>query len=238
MSVILDATGDGFGYTGAPDGTYWAGCGWFYFPSFTHRGGLLSNGNAASSDWCALSVNSSGQLSYESEGGATAIVTSPVAGWYYGYIRNDGTNVAAGYATAGGTFSTSSTGAQNVVSAAYLGLGCYDPRGDGFTHNVYVGNCIVWSGAAAANIPSVEQLQIQRQSMRPLFLRSDVWVWQPCWSHTNTPDLSGNGRTVTTAGTLTSGDGPPVGWGAAPHLVGAAVAASGRNPVSMGFDLR
>jgi hypothetical protein len=92
----------------------------------------------------------------------------------------------------------------------------------------------LWSAA-------LTQAEFEREmwSLRPQRM-ANLHSWLPWVGGASGVDYSGSGNTWTAAGSPTSGDGPPVGWGAAPYIIGnpAAAGPGGRNPVSMGFDLR
>jgi hypothetical protein len=64
---------------------------------------------------------------------------------------------------------------------------------------------------------TVAEIQQEMRSARPQ--KTPVHCWYP-FIRSNIQDLSGNGRDWTLVGTLNLEDGPPVGWGARPLILG------------------
>ena len=72
----------------------------------------------------------------------------------------------------------------------------------------------IWSAAL-----TIDQVKAEMQTIRPQRI-ANLWGVFPLWNATDTRDLSGFGHTTTFGGSLTVEDGPPVGWGAAPYIIG------------------
>lgn len=104
-------------------------------------------------------------------------------------------------------------------SATRLAVGSYSNLLDFFGGQV--AHLKIWDGV------QLTQAEVQREmfSARPVRL-SDLFLWSHFMGST-TADNSGYGRNWTAIGTPTLGDGPPVGWGASPMVVGQPMASSG-----------
>ena len=78
----------------------------------------------------------------------------------------------------------------------------------------------MWSAAGVAKLfTSAEQVQQEMRTARPQNF-TNLYLWSPLL--VNSKDYSGSARDWTEGGTLTWEDGPPVGWGASPLIVGGA----------------
>ena len=82
-----------------------------------------------------------------------------------------------------------------------------------------------------------DQLRLEMRTYRPQGMGT-VHLNSP--GFVDSKDYSGNAKNWTETGTIVfENDGPPVGWGATPYVIrNPAAGPGGRNPVSMGFDLR
>ena len=70
------------------------------------------------------------------------------------------------------------------------------------------------------------ELEQEKWSIRPRRW-ANIHLWAPCRIATELADYSGNGRTLTATGTLTTEDGPPVPWGAGSIILPFVAAAAG-----------
>lgn len=70
------------------------------------------------------------------------------------------------------------------------------------------------------------ELEHEKWSIRPKRW-ANIHLWCPARIATELFDLSGNGRTLTATGTLTTEDGPPVPWGSGSIILPFAAAAAG-----------
>ena len=165
--------------------------------------------------------------------GATYLFSAaPAAGdWFFwALVTNDGADVARAIwspATSETIYTASAaTSANSNVASIYLGSNNSSEYWNG-----RVAHAKVW----AARLTQAEFMR-EKWSARPCRM-ANLSSWSPLL--VNAKDYSGNGHNWTENGTLTYEDGPPVGWGAAPYVIrNPAAGPGGRNPVSMGFDLR
>lgn len=87
--------------------------------------------------------------------------------------------------------------------------------------NIVFGNddATEWLNGRLANIKMFDaaltaaEIQQEMLALRPQRF-ANLWGWWPLWGAADIADYSGNGRTLTAGGTLTTEDGPPVSYGA------------------------
>jgi len=178
--------------------------------------------NASSTNGSYCGINSTRQLFVEENTNRTTGSTLAVGTWYHIAMATGPSNV---------------TVYLNGVQDAQRASGTFTPAflqwggGTGFLN----GNV---SALKAFTVEmTATQITQEMRSVRPL--GGSVHGFWPSILHTDLEDLSGTGRTLTLNGTQLTEDGPPVGWGATPYVIrNPAAGPGGRNPVSMGFDLR
>lgn len=114
--------------------------------------------------------------------------------------------------------------ATSSYSASRWLLGEYDAGGSG-PFSGRLAHLKVWDGIFLTQ----QEVQQEMRKARPSRF-ADLFLWSPFIASTAGEDLSGNGRTWTVSGSPTLQDGPPVGWGAAPIIVGAGATAPDYGP--------
>lgn len=124
--------------------------------------------------------------------------------WIHVALTGDGSNVRA-YKDGVQLLSHGSTSITPVVMA----IGGSSEWMDGRTAYAKV-----WDAALG-----VDEIAKEMWTARPQRF-ANLWGFFPMFDTVVTKDWSGNGHTITYNGTMTTVDGPPVGWGAAPLIVG------------------
>ena len=204
-------------------------CGWAKWSNANYDALALVSGTVS----IYLSNSSSAVLTFGGSGIGTGTFTSPSAGqWFFwamvgrpsshiAYVLRLGSDASFQTVDLGATSSTTPTD-------VYL----LDSSGGDYWESGSVACARMW----AASLTAAELYQ-EVWSVRPRRL-ANLNCWSPLMA--DYKDYSGNGYDWTLTGSAAYADGPPVGWGAAPYIIGnpAAAGPGGRNPVSMGFDLR
>ena len=226
MAIRVDNDADAIYQPNAscPDAAYWAACCWFYMSADDNGFGAIINMDNNLSDYAGLWLFSDGTTfevtsdsNFNSPGSATP------GTWYHVYYINDNGTGRGGFrAAASATYSTQTcSGATTGTGSRKLAFGndlwgAPPDRIDG-----RIAWAKVWSGNGTC--PTEAEIQMEGYSARPLTKQSGLWGFYPMLDVTTAAvDFSGNGRTLTTAGTLTAEDGPPIGWGAAAAIALAA----------------
>jgi len=143
-------------------------------------------------------------LTFNVNGSATTDVTLSTGTWYHVAVTSDGSNARA-YLDGVQKFSPAVT----TFTPTALAMGGGSEWMDG-RHSA----AKVWSVALTA-----DEIVNEMRSIQPR-RKSSLWGWFPMWTTSDTADLSGNGHTATYNGTMTTEDGPPVGWGGLPMNAG------------------
>jgi len=212
-------------------------CAWVYRTSDnTVDNVVLWGHNAGFTSYTAIARNASNRCVIFDSTTAYSAPTSPefsTNAWYFiAWAQPAASNGQVWIWDTSGTMGTASDGAvRPLADNTILELGI------SFSTGGLIGRA---AGVKLWNAVLTEaEFVNEMRSLRPR-RTSNLYLWSPFLNGADTVDHSGNGRSWTAAGSPTSGDGPPVGWGAAPYIIGnpAAAGPGGRNPVSMGFDLR
>lgn len=150
--------------------------------------------------------------------------TLTVGTWYHVGITYDGTNYRAYLNGVLDITTPSSTGTPG--SSFFIGS---DPTNS--ATNTDVAYVKLWGAVLTA-----DEIKNERMARPNRF--TNLLAWWPLWA--SDKEMLGNTISWTKDSTTWTAESPPAGWGARPHVVGAVVATGpgGRNPVSMGFELR
>ena len=227
MSIKLTATGDSCGKSSgfSPNGTYYAFACWWFPLGTASSGGVIGFSDSSGTNYAYLTQNTT-TIMIDYTGGSINVLTHAANTWYWMYVRNDGSDLVTGIATPTGAYATASRGSSLVVtSPTQCGFGSYFQSDTTYSKDWCVQNGLFWSGAAANSIPTVAELQAQRTRLRPLPMVGGgstlllPYAWWPTRGVAELGDLSGGGQTLVGVG-LELGDSPPVGWGAAPYIIG------------------
>lgn len=229
MAILLDASTEGLGRASGtmPSGSTWAACGWGYLVSVAGQDDAIFDLADAfgGTDYCAISHNSTNGICLENtdDGGVLRFFTSSPAQatWFFWYTACDATSHRGGWATPGAAFVTNTIGTMTIPTVAEIGIGCYELGVTGTSHSMRHANVKVWSGT----IPTDAQLQNEMWSVLPKVCTGLYARW-PIRVLAELTDYSGNGYDLSSAGSPTTADGPPVGWGAAPLWINQSGAAS------------
>lgn len=137
-------------------------------------------------------------------GGWQTVGAMTVGTWYdIALVNSSGTGRVLYLGATGST--TAMTSASTTHSNATLTLTMYHGNnGFGEWLNGRMAGFKMWTAALTA-----AQLEQERLSLPPVF-KDNLWGYWPGYNHTDLADMSGNGRTLTAGGTLTTEDGPPV----------------------------
>lgn len=151
-----------------------------------------------------------------------AVVNTRVDGggwwWLGGVWRRDSTPYYECYLASPWGAISGVTSNDNFGSRALTASTIMSPLLTGYGADGSIGAVKVWQSALTA-----QQLANERMTYMPR--TADAYAVWPCVGNTLAQcyrDLSGNGRTLTSGGTPTIVDGPPIGWGASPQLYGSA----------------
>ena len=211
-----DSSADYLTRTSGPTATSFSACWWavaLSWPGTGYYGGLLSQGDNV----CAAFIGTDNGFLENSlcDGGNTYGSELTVGTWYhFGWVRSAAgghigyLNGVVDYTRA----STNSSTSWNCLSTFTTGYN---------TGNLKMAHLKMWDNV------QLTQAEIQQEMLiaRPVRI-SNLWGWYP-FVGSNVLDQSGNGRNWTLHGSLALEDGPPVGWGARPLIVGAGAAGGG-----------
>ncbi len=168
--------------------------------------------NATSSYWY-LQTDSDGVTLklWDDGGGAPHTITGPtlvVGTWYYLAATLSGANAAIYWCALPGSTLSSATASnfETVVGTASFKIG--DSPWTGEDWNGCVTALAIWSGVALTSA----ELQRDMMQLEPQ-IGSSLWAFYSMAEVASaTTDETGNGRSLTSAGTLTTENGPPVRW--------------------------
>lgn len=201
-------------------------CGWCYCTSSVSFNALFTL-ISGSSDERLIQFGSSLAVFGIYDGSTTTnFASSPGGGvWFFWALScTSGTNNFKGY------WSLASSNTFVTVSATPAAAGTIDTmRLSNDVANEYLnGNAAhikIWD--AVLTQAEIEQ---EKWSVRPQRI-ANLHLWSPLFK--DDFDYSGNGKNWTSGGADTFVDGPPVGWGAQPYMVGAVGAAAAHTPGSI-----
>jgi len=192
-------------------------CAWVYRTSNNSGDNIVMLGHNGGSEtvYTGIGRNGSGYCVIFDSTTAYSQVTSPTFGlnaWYFiAYAQPAASNGQVWIWDSSGTMGTASSGSVRPLAGnTYLRLTDLSTYGMiGRLAGVKFWDAVLTESEFAA----------ERLTLRPL-RTSNLYIWSPFVAGADTADYSGNGRTWTDFSTPTSGDGPPVGWGAAPYIIG------------------
>lgn len=215
MAIRIDAAGDDLRRTsGVPDESALTICGWSYVTAdrgvatYQALGGIENTGDGS---WNILywEGGTDGSMAISSGAAETNLASRPALNtWFFWAL----TSTTAGAGSLIGYWSA--VNSSTFVSAS--------TTGQAMTPNLLIiGNDSVgsWLNGRFANIKvwdavlTQTELEQEKWSVRPRRF-ANLHLWAPCRIASELFDYSGNGRTLTATGTLTTEDGPPVPWGA------------------------
>jgi hypothetical protein len=193
-------------------------CGYNYLTTDRNAWSTIFNYVADDGIFC---IDDGTQLGFWGPSGAATFTgaVATVGTWFFWAMSwTTGTSANAYFGNVGATsLVTQAVTSSNVDSASWRFLDDpYDEWWDG-----RVANIRVYSAALTAT-----ELLHEAQLLRPV-RGSNLWAWWPLYSHTDLVDYSGNGRDLSSSGTLTTEDGPNVTYGASPLWVVGQVAGGG-----------
>lgn len=228
MAIRIDASGDVLKRTAnLPDSAAFTACGWAIRQGDTNNYTTIFSLSNSSGGGIYLETDSDGEsLKVYSDGDFTfsSLLATLVTGTpFFWAIVGSGTGaggVSAYYAT---------QGAGSLTSVSHIGFSMTEAEmyfGNDFFAEWFNGSLMavkVWDAAFTAN----ELLQ-EMQTIRPQrFANLHLWIPGIDNAAGNAAiDYSGNGRSLTTAGTLTTEQGAGVRWGAAPMVMPSAAASA------------
>lgn len=212
MAVQFNASGEGYSRTGNLLGTGASTvCFWVRLDVDRNTSSsMFTVDDGGSNYWYLGTASTDGTTLVIDVGGVGAInsgVSLTVGTWYFVAITYDGTSSGVLYnaaATATSIASTSGTIGDPVTASASTHIG-----NDGFDE--WLQGTMTGVKVWAAQLTAAE-IEAERWSILP---RRTVGLtaFYPL-TDPSTVDYSGNGNTLTSGGTPTHTDGPPVGWGA------------------------
>lgn len=219
MSVGFNASGDYAKRLGTPlfdligDTAKFTMAGWVKLPQlgtgdWSYWLGLESSDTNASS-YILHGFNQYDTLEFESHADQTEFTNQPSTNtWYYFYITgsNTGSNTLSlhgGYYTAAGTSPVEDI---NLAATSEFEPERLDIGNDSWNEfgNVIMAQVRVWTGVVLTDA----QLRAERDSPTPV-ITSGLWASYSLDDNTDTADDSGNGRTLTFGGSLTTEEDPP-----------------------------
>jgi len=205
MAVILtgeEGAGSYLSRTSGPTATSFSASFWVKFTSlsgvyYARLGQLEKIAITTENAKLGWSSNSSGGV------GATTVDTTS---WYHiGWTRNGDTQLVYLNGTQELSFSDSNSATIWFLErTSFVGYG----HGGRYAH-LKLWDSVVLTGA---------EIQQEMWAARPI-RGSGLWAWYP-FVDSYTADKSGNARDWTAGASPTLGDGPPVGWGASPYIIG------------------
>ena len=227
MSARIDASTDDIRRSvGVPDEAAFTATGWSYVVA--DRGAAVYQGvvgleGTAAGTYNALYWEGStdGAMRVESGAAGANFASRPAVGtWFFWAL----TSTTAGAGSLIGYWSAANS---NVFNTA-------NTTGQASTTNLLMwGNDSVgsWMDGRLAAIKVwdavLTQAEIEAEKWKRIPARwANSHLWNPLFNATDLSDYSGNGRTLTATGTLTTEDGPPVPWGFSRQKGDATVAAA------------
>ena len=214
MAIRINASGEYLRRTAnLPSETAFTLCGW---ARGTDRGTTyqywgLENATSNSTAYQILGWRNNGNFEVaENSGGGVTLAEPSSEQWFFWAIVG-AVDTTSGIVLRLGTDSVLQSVSTNPgdYTPALLSLG--NDSYDEYLNMAYA-HVKVWDAA-------LTRVELEREiwSARPQRF-ADLNLWSPLIS--DYKDYSGNGRDWTAAGTPTYEDGPPVSWGASPHIVG------------------
>lgn len=165
---------------------------------------LIALDNAGFSTYLGFQLHPNNELALNHNASDSVLVGSITVGsWYWCAYTHASAGSVAAYASLGLGAITSISGTSYSVAPDLLR--CFDNRyGEPF------------DGAIAAvkmwdRVLSQDELDSERRCYLPVF-PSSLNSYYPLWTAGDLTDYSGNGRTWTSNGSLSSEDGPPIAW--------------------------
>lgn len=221
MAVAFNgSTGKYSRTTGMPSATSFTVCGWFYMVSDTTC--IFADLCSATDVVAGLAWISGSTFELWSTTGSGGTINSsafgsrPAAGtWNFFYFQCSGTGanlLTGGWCSVTGTsFTTTTTtlaSASFTVASLILGSDVFSDWAPARLQNVMVFDAVLTN----------DELLQQKMALRPQRW-ANLNSWYPMFDSTlanNVKDYSGNGRDLTSAGTVTIADPPPISYGAVP----------------------
>lgn len=217
MAVRIDGSTDILKRTATlPSLTNFTACGWLYTTAIQNYWGCvfgLESATTNAANQCLLTWNDSnpGKLGISVGGSNPIFTTSPSVGdWAFWAIScaGTGTNQVTGYLLLPGatTFQTVQ-GTRSAFTPAQMSIG-NDSFGDEF-HNGRIDGLRVWDAVLTSD--ELYQEVWSKRAVR----RASLHLETPMADRTladNYIDISGNGKDLTAAGTLSVEDGSPAPW--------------------------
>ena len=216
MAWRISAGGEHLLRTAAlPSTTNFSVCGWQYT---LQRSPATTYGNiwdledttypSDSSAWIGLVYNDAlPSLRLTTTGGGTDFASAPSDNaWFFWALTCSGTGAGTfiGYwvAASGAAFvSANQAGVSFAPGSMLWGEDTFDAWVDGRIAGVKVWDAVLTSA----------ELWSERWSLTPV-RRANLHLFAPGFRHTDLEDMSGNGKTLTAGGTLSTEEGPPVPW--------------------------
>lgn len=209
MAIRLDNIADFFSRSAsAPSQATLTAMAWVYQVSRpSGLGNWFSIAGASDTDYIIAGILTSGGLNYTESNNSGSDVSDTgsvlsLATWYHLAIVRSGGNLV-GYLN--GVADTTQSAAAFTSTRFWLGNSQFT------TNNLdgRIAGCLIYEAA-------LTDAEIQQQMRQYAPVRtSNLWAWYPMADNTVAGcavDYSGNGRNLTTNGTLTLEDGPPVAW--------------------------
>ncbi len=207
MAVRTDASGDNLTRATGPTGDYTLAL-WVRIVNDRNNYSMLASRDTGG-DYLQLGCDADGtslSMYTDFDGGTTHAVTSLTVGnWHFAAY----TQAVAGNGTAipyYGTPGSALTAASSFTSGANTGTLYIGNSGFGEWFDGRVANLMIWD-----RVLSAAELANQMRQYVPVS-PDGLHLWAPLLRHTELVDFSGNGRTLTAGGTLTTEDGPPIPW--------------------------
>lgn len=168
----------------------------------------FENADASASNWALIGISDLNVQEFSCLSLSPDWSTPPSQDtWYYFYIigENDGVsavNWQAGYYTAAGSSPVDTVTALNQAEFNIVRISIGNNSWDEWLDSVFA-HVRVWTGVALTD----SELRAERDSTTAV-KTSGLWADWPLADNTDTGDDSGNGRTLTFGGTLTTETGP------------------------------
>ena len=200
-------------------------CAWVYrtADNSTVPGLLVSAWDTPQTDFLFLDTTAN-LLELMSDGAGFQVASPefPLNVWrFVAYSQPSGANNGTAWLwDTAGTMGTAS-GATRCPTNTIVAFSIGSPF-SGYGHLGRMAGAKFWSAA-------LTQAELEREmwSLRPQRM-ANLHSWLPWVGGASGVDYSGIGNTWTASGSPTSGHGPPVGWGAAPYIIGKPAAAATR----------
>jgi hypothetical protein len=205
VAILFDASGDRLSRTTTVmnHNAAYTMCGWINLVS----AGSIRNpmGLTASTSIDAIGLTTTPRFARTVGGTASAFGPNPAATatWYFIAIRRNSTTSFQAFVDT----TASAVSATDVSARAATDLMFLANRTDQ-TVNWIMAGIKAWDAALTDAELAEEMLTIRPKRF------DNLWAYWPLWDAADVFDYSGNGRNWTINGSLTTADGPPVGWGA------------------------